>query len=142
MLVSIQSQIFTEEPIVNEPGYDDLTAGKRASAEYNAKLRLHMMRHAMAAQLTHPPAGLEDAVAAHFGCARERVLRQCRQWTLEAPAELRGKMEATLAQLHAALPPALYKAVRPAPSSSSGAAVAAAVAAAAAEDDDDDGLYD
>ena len=105
VLVSIQSQILTEEPIVNEPGYDEKHLGGAASREYNAKLRLHTMRHAMTAQLLRPPAGFEAAVTAHFTAARARVLRQCRRWTIEAPPELRPKMEAALAALHAALPP-------------------------------------
>ena len=138
VLVSIQSQILTEEPIVNEPGYDEKHLGGAASREYNAKLRLHTMRHAMTAQLLRPPAGFEAAVTAHFTATRARVLRQCRRWTIEAPPELRPKMEAALAALHAALPPPPVAAngeAGAAASSSSEAPVPAA-------HDDDDGLYD
>ena len=138
VLVSIQSQILTEEPIVNEPGYDEKHLGGAASREYNAKLRLHTMRHAMTAQLLRPPAGFEAAVTAHFTATRARVLRQCRRWTIEAPTELRPKMEAALAALHAALPPPPVAAngeAGAAASSSSEAPVPAA-------HDDDDGLYD
>ena len=59
----------------------------------------------MLAHLRAPPVGFEDAAAAHFTTQRDRILRQCWRWTLEAPAELREKMTATLALLHAALPP-------------------------------------
>lgn len=138
VLISIQSQILNEEPIVNEPGYDEKHLGGAASREYNAKLRLHTMRHAMTAQLLRPPAGFEAAVTAHFTAARARVLRQCRRWTIEAPPELRPKMEAALAALHAALPPPPVAAngeAGAAASSSSEAPVPAA-------HDDDDELYD
>ena len=70
---------------------------------YNAKLRLQTIRHAMVAPLQRPPAGFEAATAAHFRAARRAVLRQCRQWALEAPEDLKGKMEAALTQLVEAL---------------------------------------
>ena len=111
--VSIQSQILVPNPIVNEPGYDS-REGSAQSKEYNAKLRLDTMRHGMLAQLRSPPVGFESAVAAHFAQQRDRVLRQCWQWTLEAPLELREKMMATLTQLHAALP-AVSPSAAPAP---------------------------
>lgn len=93
-----------QAPIVNEPGYDERQSSSTASFEYNAKLRLQTMRHAMTHQLTHPPAGFEDVVAKHFAVQRDRILSECRQWTLEAPAELSAKMIAALTALHAALP--------------------------------------
>ena len=143
VLVSIQSQILTEEPIVNEPGYDEKHLGGAASREYNAKLRLHTMRHAMTAQLLRPPAGFEAAVTAHFTATRARVLRQCRRWTIEAPPELRPKMEAALAALHAALPPPPPP---PPPVAANGEAGAAASSSSEAPvpaaHDDDNGLYD
>ena len=140
VLVSIQSQILTEEPIVNEPGYDEKHLGGAASREYNAKLRLHTMRHAMTAQLLRPPAGFEAAVTAHFTATRARVLRQCRVDVDHRGSrpELRPQMEAALAALHAALPPPPVAAngeAGAAASSSSEAPVPAA-------HDDDDGLYD
>ena len=104
VLVSIQSQILVPNPMANEPGYD----GKEDSAqskEYNAKLRLHTMRHAMTAVLRSPPAGFEDAVRAHFAAQRDRVLQQCWAWAEEAPADMRDKMLGALHALHAALPP-------------------------------------
>jgi hypothetical protein len=104
VLVSIQSQILVPNPMANEPGYD----GKENSAqskEYNAKLRLYTMRHAMTAVLRSPPAGFEDAVQAHFAAQRDRVLQQCWAWAEEAPADMRDKMLGALHALHAALPP-------------------------------------
>ena len=82
--------------------------GKENSAqskEYNAKLRLYTMRHAMTAVLRSPPAGFEDAVQAHFAAQRDRVLQQCWAWAEEAPADMRDKMLGALHALHAALPP-------------------------------------
>ena len=104
VLVSIQSQILTEHPIVNEPGYDERHATSAAGAVYNAKLRLQTIRHAMTAQLKQPPPGFEDVVTAHFALLRKAALRQARQWARDAPEDLRGKMEAALTGLHAALP--------------------------------------
>lgn len=104
VLVSIQSQILVPNPMANEPGYDGKEQSEQ-SKEYNAKLRLHTMRHAMTGALRSPPAGFEDAVLAHFTAQRDRVLQQCWAWTDEAPADIRDKMLAALAALHAALPP-------------------------------------
>ena len=105
VLMGIQNQILEKYPIVNEPGYDGREDSK-ASRELNAKLRLLTIRHAMVDQLKAPPAGLEGAVLAHFRTQRRRILRQCWAWTEEAPVELRGKMRAAVAQLHAVLPKA------------------------------------
>ena len=105
VLMGIQNQILEKSPIVNEPGYDGREDSK-ASRELNAKLRLLTIRHAMVDQLKAPPAGLEGAVLAHFRTQRRRILRQCWAWTEEAPVELRGKMRAAVAQLHAVLPKA------------------------------------
>mmetsp|Transcript_8777 Transcript_8777/g.18221 ORF Transcript_8777/g.18221 Transcript_8777/m.18221 type:complete len:329 (+) Transcript_8777:3-989(+) len=103
VLVSIQSQILVPHPIVNEPGYDSRESSAQ-SKEYNARLRLDTMRHAMIAQLRNPPVGFESAVIKHFERQRDRILRQCLRWTHEAPAELKEKMTAALGQLHEALP--------------------------------------
>ena len=59
----------------------------------------------MTAVLKAPPAGFEDAVAAHFAAQRDRILQQCWKWTEEAPADMRDKMLGALTALHAALPP-------------------------------------
>ena len=75
------------------------------------------------------------------------MLRQCWQWTVEAPPELKDKMISTLAQLHAALPAASLPV---APSSVGGGGGSAEEGGpsdaggvngdAAAEDDEADGL--
>jgi hypothetical protein len=103
VLVSIQSQTLIAHPIVNEPGYDGKEASSQ-SVEYNAKIRLWTMRHAMTEQIRNPPVGFAEVVRTFFASQRRRILRQCWQWTDEAPAELKGKMVAALAALHAALP--------------------------------------
>ena len=87
-------------------GFDPDRSGSVDYKELNAKLRLLTIRHAMVDQLKAPPAGLEGAVLAHFKTQRRRILRQCWAWTEEAPVELRGKMRAAVAQLHAVLPKA------------------------------------
>lgn len=103
--VSIQSQILVPHPCQNEPGYEGVAPDSAESREYNAKLRLYTMRHAMLGALRSPPAGFEDVAAAHFASLRDRILDTCRGWLAEAPDDLRPRYLAALAQLHAALPP-------------------------------------
>jgi len=76
-----------------------------ASREYNAKLRLQTMRHAMVGVMSSPPAGFEEVVAAHFAARRDCVLATCRGWVMEATEEERPRMVSALTALHAALPP-------------------------------------
>ena len=105
VLMGIQNQILEKYPIVNEPGYDGREDSK-ASRELNAKLRLLTIRHAMVDQLKAPPAGLR---ARCWPTSRRSAAASCAsagRWTEEAPVELRGKMRAAVAQLHAVLPKA------------------------------------
>ncbi|EOD26483.1 hypothetical protein EMIHUDRAFT_55989, partial [Emiliania huxleyi CCMP1516] len=78
--VSIQSQILVPHPCQNEPGYEGVAPDSAESREYNAKLRLYTMRHAMLGALRSPPAGFEDVAAAHFASLRDRILDTCRGW--------------------------------------------------------------
>lgn len=50
--------------------------GDEASRRYNAQLALHTLRFAINGHLRAPPAGLEEAVRAHFRLLRWRILRQ------------------------------------------------------------------
>ncbi len=52
--------ILIADPMYNEPGYEgmrDTQEGAVRSKEYNAKLRLMTVRHAMLGQLKNPPIG-------------------------------------------------------------------------------------
>ena len=60
VMVSIQSMILIPDPMYNEPGYEgmrDTQEGEARSREYNAKLRLMTVRHAMLGQLRNLPVG-------------------------------------------------------------------------------------
>ena len=52
--------ILISDPMYNEPGYEgmrDTQEGEARSREYNAKLRLLTLRHAMLGQVRNPPIG-------------------------------------------------------------------------------------
>ncbi len=71
VLVSIQSMIFIPDPMYNEPGYEGMrgtTEGEARSREYNARLRLMTVRHAMLGQLRNPPPG---------ECTRRLSMKSC-----------------------------------------------------------------
>ncbi|KAK3728344.1 hypothetical protein QZH41_002187 [Actinostola sp. cb2023] len=58
VLLSIQGMILIPDPCFNEPGYEgirDTDEGDALSHKYNATIRLATIRHAMVAQIRHPP---------------------------------------------------------------------------------------
>ncbi|KXZ55997.1 hypothetical protein GPECTOR_2g1549 [Gonium pectorale] len=97
VLVSIQSQILVDDPMTNEPLSETMAGtseGSAKTAEYNARLQLLVMRHAMVDMLRHPPPGTADIVAAHFRLLRHRLATTVRRWAAAAPsAELRAKLD-------------------------------------------------
>ncbi|XP_076441977.1 uncharacterized protein LOC143280995 isoform X2 [Babylonia areolata] len=83
VLVSIQSMILTPDPVFNEPGYErikDTEEGEVQSRQYNWKIHLHTLRHAVLGQLRNPPPGFERVIRQHFALQREMVLKQCAEW--------------------------------------------------------------
>lgn len=69
VLVSIQGMILVADPYFNEPGVDAVRGtpeGDIASARYNARLSLNVVRHAMNGMLDAPPPGFEEVVREHF----------------------------------------------------------------------------
>ena len=87
VLVSVQSMILVAEPYFNEPSYESqrgTRAGMRASHDYNAKLHLHTLRHAIVAQLRAPPRGFETTVAQYARLAAPLLRTQARAWLDEA----------------------------------------------------------
>ncbi|KAK7466645.1 hypothetical protein BaRGS_00037253, partial [Batillaria attramentaria] len=83
VLVSIQSMILTPDPVFNEPGYERLQGtdeGEVQSQQYNWKLHLHTLRHAILGQLRNPPPGFERIIRFHFALQREAILKQCAEW--------------------------------------------------------------
>lgn len=83
VLLSIQSMILTPDPVFNEPGYErlrDTHEGEVQSRQYNWKLHLHTLRHAVLGQLKNPPPGFELLIRHHFALQREAILKQCAEW--------------------------------------------------------------
>ncbi|PNW74777.1 hypothetical protein CHLRE_12g510300v5 [Chlamydomonas reinhardtii] len=97
VLVSIQSQILVDDPMTNEPLSETMAGtseGAAKTAEYNARLQLMVMRHAMVDCLRHPPPGTADLVRRHFGLLRHRLADTVRRWVRAAPTEdLRTKLD-------------------------------------------------
>ncbi|KAK6165686.1 hypothetical protein SNE40_022567 [Patella caerulea] len=83
VLVSIQSIILTSDPMFNEPGYDGMREtedGKKQSGQYNWKIQLHTLRHAILGNIRHPPPGFEDLIKRHYYIQKDSVLKQCAVW--------------------------------------------------------------
>ncbi|EFJ50717.1 hypothetical protein VOLCADRAFT_116740 [Volvox carteri f. nagariensis] len=97
VLVSIQSQILVTDPMTNEPLSETMAGtaeGSAKTAEYNSRLQLLVMRHAMVDMLLHPPPGTQDIVTRHFHLLRRRIAATVQRWVREAPSEeLRGKLD-------------------------------------------------
>lgn len=65
ILVSVQSQILVDDPMTNEPLSETMAGtaeGAAKTAQYNARLQLMVMRHAMVDMLQHPPPGTQVCV--------------------------------------------------------------------------------
>lgn len=96
VLLSIQGMMFTPDPCFNEPGYEGIKGTDEGDAlckEYNAKIKLHTIRHAMVGQLREPAPGFEEAIRTHFRLQKEAVLRQCADWLTQcADAEEERRM--------------------------------------------------
>lgn len=60
-------------PVPQVRGYKE---GEQRSAEYNAALRLDVLRYAMADALQAPRPGFEDVLRAHFRTLRHRIMRK------------------------------------------------------------------
>jgi len=83
VLVSIQSQIFVEDPYFNEPGFErqlGTETGKRDSAKYNDKLKPHTMELAILEPLRKPPPEFRDTISHHFRLKAQEVRSLCRSW--------------------------------------------------------------
>ncbi|XP_041374880.1 uncharacterized protein LOC121387745 [Gigantopelta aegis] len=90
VLLSIQSIILVPDPVFNEPGYEgrqETPEGKQQSDQYNWKIRLLTMRHAILGVLCNPPTGMADIVRRHFSLQKEAILKQCYQWLQECEDE-------------------------------------------------------
>jgi hypothetical protein len=103
-MMSIQTQIMVAKPFFNEPGQEEAqgtASGEEGSREYNQKLRLECMRHAMVTPIRHPPAGFEVCVRRHFLIQRRRLFAQCQRWVCESTPDARPRFERALVDLRA-----------------------------------------
>jgi baculoviral IAP repeat-containing protein 6 len=107
VLLSIQTQLLTEDPYFNEPGHEAMrrtAAGIEASRSYNLKRSFDTLRYAIIEPLTNPSVGMEEIIHRHFAVCRLQVLAQARRWALEAKGtELAKKFDVVFDRLVAAL---------------------------------------
>lgn len=97
VLVSIQGMILVADPYFNEPGVEAVRGtpeGDAASARYNARLSLNVVRHAMNGMLDSPPPGFEEVVKAHFKLVGAKALEAA---AASAEAATKGSADAALA---------------------------------------------
>lgn len=83
VVLSIQSQIFVENPYFNEPGYDchrDTDRGRQLSDNYDKTIRYMTLRFAILDQLHNPPPGFERVAAAHFNLKAKEIAGQLAEW--------------------------------------------------------------
>ena len=92
VLVSIQALIFVGEPYFNEPGYEKAMHDERVqqqAKDYERRVREDTLRHAIVAQLMHPPRAFADVVAQYRRLRGRRLLDLGRRWHAEAFAHER-----------------------------------------------------
>eukprot|EP01012_Entosiphon_sulcatum_P063841 TRINITY_DN9197_c0_g1_i1.p1 TRINITY_DN9197_c0_g1~~TRINITY_DN9197_c0_g1_i1.p1 ORF type:complete len:1301 (+),score=235.11 TRINITY_DN9197_c0_g1_i1:399-3905(+) len=106
VLASIQGMILVPEPYFNEPAYEaqqGTQEGTRYSQEYNERIQIATLRHAIVGVLQQPPTGLAEVIRRHFKLSRSRIARQCEAWLRAVGPELRERMlravEAALLEL-------------------------------------------
>jgi ubiquitin-protein ligase len=92
VFMSIQSLILIDEPYFNEPGYESsigTSKGKEDSYNYNNKIRMYSMRHAMKNLLTsneYPQ--FTEVIKEHFKLKKDHILKVCQKWVDDAPEKL------------------------------------------------------
>jgi ubiquitin-protein ligase len=89
VLVSIQGQILIENPFFNEPGYErqmGTADGKRHDREYNNRVRLYTMEHAMLDLLKSPGTypQFTEIIKKHFRLKRDTIINMCSKWVVES----------------------------------------------------------
>jgi len=84
IFMSIQSLILIEEPYFNEPGYEssiNTKKGKEASHNYNEKIKLYTMTHAMLDLLkTNEYPQFREVIREHFKHKKNYILKTCQKW--------------------------------------------------------------
>lgn len=99
VLLSIQTQLLTEDPYFNEPGHETMrhtSAGREASRSYNLKRSLDTLRFAIVEPLTNPTVGFEEITYRHFALCRQQIVVQARLWLMDAKGTELEKRFATV----------------------------------------------
>lgn len=96
VLISIQSQILAPQPYFNEPGYErtiNTPEGKKKSEDYNNKIRMYTMCHAMRDILKninlYPE--YEEVIKKHFTLKKKYILELCTKWANESNDQMTYK---------------------------------------------------
>lgn len=91
VFMSIQSLILIDEPYFNEPSYENTIGtdrGRVASKNYNNKIRMYTMRHAMKDLInsTEYPQ-FKEIIKNHFRNKKDHILKVCQKWVNDAPTD-------------------------------------------------------
>ena len=86
IFISIQAQIFIKEPYFNEPGYEremNTNEGKKSSFNYNKRIRLYTMEHAIKDMIESPEKVFKDEIIDHFKLKKDYIKRIIKNWTFD-----------------------------------------------------------
>lgn len=91
LFISVQSQILTDDPYYNEPGWENsygTESGKTSSKKYNNYVRQFNMQHAMVgiieSVLSGKYAEFKEPILLHFKLKKDYILDMCQIWVNEA----------------------------------------------------------
>lgn len=96
VLISLQSMVFVPDPYFNEPGYErsaSTAAGKQASAEYNAQIRLGTATNALLPALERPDAVFKEALRTHYTHQAMRVRQLLQQWLRDTKQDSKQQLQ-------------------------------------------------
>lgn len=98
LLVSVQSQILTDQPYFNEPGWESnygKEPGITQSKIYNCYTRYYTMCYAMLDILLNMDKFPEfiDVITKHFMIKKQYILTTCKQWVEEAQTHNKGPQQ-------------------------------------------------
>jgi ubiquitin-protein ligase len=94
VLISIQSQILVEQPIFNEPGFQQYyktASGERESKTYNESIRLYTTQYAMLDLLeknSYPE--FKNIIQNHFKIKKNQIIENLNKWESEAVGKIKN----------------------------------------------------
>ena len=95
IFMSIQSLILIDEPFFNEPGYENsinTERGLESSKNYNNKIRLYTMRHAMRELInSNEYPQFKEIIINHFKIKKDHILKVCEKWVNESPIKSKSE---------------------------------------------------